>query len=227
MIIPTQFNYYSHIHMYSIIISLIISCILLILPNLIILKNYNIFLGFLLLLCKIFDSVFRVISEKEVIPNVFPIHMCNFSIIFTALFLIFNSNILFNISFFFSYGALFAIILPGINVYYNNLYVHIFMLNHFLQFVGIIYGFIYLNQYINFKGFLFSCITLNIIFIYSFIYNKIFQKYNINAMFLNDYMTPFLNFIKPFWFYQILLIFLTNLTFFVMYKVFSKKIFIL
>ena len=224
------FSYFSEIHFYTFIVSIIFSILLLLLPK--ILKKLNItlnfkmygtFLGFLILSFKILDSVYRVIYQYEPLTNVTLVHLCNFAVVFSGLYLIFKKEILFNITYFLSFGAIFALILPGVNYYYNPTYVYIFMITHALEFVAVIYGFYYLKATITFKGFKNSCIILLCMFLYAAIYNYIFKIDKINAMFLNDYIAPIVSFIKPFWLYRIILVSTMLFIMYLMYLPFSKK----
>lgn len=213
------FSYFSQIHIFSFIFSIIFSTILLTIPYFCgkfcgkVAKNknnffntYGTFLGIVAIGFKILDSIYRVLYQYENIPNVMLVHLCNFAVVFAGLYLITKSKILFNITYFLSFGAGFALILPGVTYYYNPTYVYIFMITHVLEFVAVIYGFYYLKDTITLEGFKKSCFILIGMFIYAAIYNYIFKYYNINAMFLNEYIAPFISFIKPFWLYRVILI---------------------
>lgn len=215
------FKYFSNIHIFSFIFSFIFSTILLTFPLLCgklcgnvenygnkqkFINFYGTFLGIIAIGFKILDSIYRILYQYEVIPNVMLVHLCNFAVVFAGLYLITKSKILFNITYFLSFGAAFALILPGVTYYYNPTYVYIFMITHALEFVAVIYGFYYLKDTITLDGFKKSCFILIGMFVYAAIYNYIFKSYNINAMFLNEYIAPFVSFIKPFWLYRVVLV---------------------
>lgn len=219
----TQFHYFSQIHLYTFAVSVIFCIFLLILPKIIKsidLNRYGTFLGILILGVKLFDSVYRVTHEFEPVYNVFPIHLCNFAAIAAGLYLIFKSRLLFNLTYFLSFGAAFALVLPGVTVYYNSFYVYVFMTAHALEFVAVIYGFIYLKEKIDFQGYLFSTVVLIGLFIYAAVYNLLFD---VNAMFLKYYIADMVSFIKPFSLYIILLITSMSFIMFLMYLPFRKK----
>lgn len=218
-----KFYYFSQIHIYTFIASILFSTLLLLIPKLfkkINLRNYGTFLGFFILGFKILDSVYRVTHEHEPVYNVIPIHLCNFAAIAAGLYLIYKTRFLFNLAYFLSFGAAFALVLPGVIVYYHPFYVYIFMIMHALEFVAVFYGFIYLKDKIDFKGYLMSSITLIMLFIYASIYNVFFP---VNAMFLKFYIAEIVSFIKPFELYIVVLILSMLFIMFMMYLPFRKK----
>lgn len=218
-----KFYYFSQIHIHTFIASILFSTLLLLIPKLfkkINLRNYGTFLGFFILGFKILDSVYRVIHEHEPVYNVIPIHLCNFAAIAAGLYLIYKTRFLFNLAYFLSFGAAFALVLPGVIVYYHPFYVYVFMIMHALEFVAVFYGFIYLKDKIDFKGYLMSSITLIMLFIYASIYNVFFP---VNAMFLKFYIAEIVSFIKPFELYIVVLILSMLFIMFMMYLPFRKK----
>lgn len=217
------FSYFSTIHLHSFIASALISIILLIIPKLykkINLQKYSVFLGIFVLSFKLLDSVYRVLYQYEPVYNTVPIHLCNFAAIAAGVYLIMRKRFFFNLLYFLSFGAAFALVLPGVTYYYYPVYVYIFMIMHALEFVGVIYGFVYLKEKITFKGFIGSCIVLLGLFLFSHFYN---MKFNTNAMFINDYIAPMVSFIKPFGLYIFVLIISMLFIMFLMYLPFSKK----
>lgn len=222
------FQYFSKIHIESLIFSIFFAILLITIPKVFKFKNdkhfkiYEKILGIFIIFFKFFDSFFRAVYEFEPIPSVMITHLCNFALIFGGLYLITQSKSLFNIAYFFSFGAFFALLLPGINQYYNWIYIYIFMISHILEFVAVIYGFLYSKVKIQKKGLIKSWILLIIIFTYGAIYNYIFRDLNLNAMFLKEYISPIVSFIKPFWLYRFILIFAILTFMYIMYIPFKN-----
>jgi len=215
--VAVKFYYFSQIHIHTFIASILFSILLLLIPKLfkkINLRNYGTFLGFFILGFKILDSVYRVTQD------VIPIHLCNFAAIAAGLYLICKTRFLFNLAYFLSFGAAFALVLPGVVVYYHSFYVYIFMIMHALEFVAVFYGFIYLKDKIDFKNYILSCIVLIMLFVYAAIYNTIFP---VNAMFLKAYIADLVSFIKPFELYIVILISSMLFIMFLMYLPFRKR----
>lgn len=200
---------FSTLHFQTLIVCIVAVFILLYIPKFFKFKDkksydtYGKFLGFLMISFKIFDSTYRVLYQREPIQNTFIINLCNFVLLFGGFYLITKSKTLFNLTYFLSFGAFFALILPGIGYYYYPSYAYVFMFAHILEFVAVIYGFIYFKEKITKRGLIRSCIILTIIFIYAYFYNMIFKSTNPNAMYLDDYISSLVSFVKPIWLYRI------------------------
>lgn len=201
------FSYFSPIHIETFVVSTLICIFLFYIPR--IFKNVNIekystILGYFLLIFKIIDSIYRLMYQNEPITNVMPIHLCNFAAIFAGLYLIFRTKFLYNTVYYLTFGPVLALILPGIIYYHDNYYVYIFMIMHALIVFTAFFGSAYLGGKPTKKGLIQSIITLLLIFLYAFTYNFIFK--GINAMFLRTHIISQVNFIKPIWLYDIVLI---------------------
>lgn len=223
-----NFTYFNEIHINSFILSIFLTFIFLFIPKIPILKNkinimkYATFLGILGLSIKLFESIYRVLFENFSIADSIPLHFCNFALIIAGLYLITKKSIFFNILYFFSFGALAAIILPGVGKYYTHFYVYLFMINHFFEIATVLFGFIYMKEQITFTGYRVSILVTSILFIISFFYNKLFGT---NFMFLETYIATFFEFIKPFYVYRVVLV----LSFFIIMTLmylFPKKFFL-
>ncbi len=204
-----NFTYFNKIHIHSFIFCSMLMLIMIGIPKTKFFKkhfnlnDYMTFLGFLCLIIKLFESIYRVLFENFSIADSIPLHFCNFALIIAGLYLITKKNIFFNILYFFSFGAVAAVILPGIGLYYHPFYVYLFMINHFFEIATVIFGFNYMKEKINFKGYIISILITAMLFFISYFYNNLFGT---NFMFLNEYIAPFFGFIKPFYIYRIVLI---------------------
>ena len=220
------FTYFSKIHIQSFIFGFFFAYILLIIPKFFKMKNknqlnaYATFLGFFALFCKIGDSIYRYLYQGETIPEVLLLYLCNFVVVIGAFYLITKNKKLFSITYLLSFGSIFALLLPAINYYHNDFYIYIFTITHIFIPIIVIYGFVYLKETITKKDFITGCIGLSAIFIYATIYNSIFKT---DAMFLKNYITPFVSFIKPFWLYRIVLVSCMFFLSFLMYLPFKNK----
>ena len=219
-----RFSYFSPIHIETFIVSILFCVFLFFIPKIfknINIKKYSIFLGYFLLIFKMVDSIYRLMYQNEPLNNVMPIHLCNFAAIFGGLYLIFRTKFLYNVVYYLSFGPVFALILPGITVYYNNYYVYIFMIMHALIIFAAAFGYEYFDERPTRKGLVKSMGVLLLIFLYAAIYNFIFK--NVNAMFLRDYIATMVNFIKPMWLYDIILILSMLFLEFLLYLPFAKR----
>ena len=201
------FSYFSPIHIETFIVSILFCIILFYIPKFfknLDINKYSTFLGYFLLIFKFIDSIYRLMYQNEPITNVTPVHLCNFAAIFAGLYLIFKTKFLYNAVYYLTFGPVLALILPGIIYYHDNYYVYLFMIMHALIVFTAFFGYTYLNDKPTKKGFFQSVITLLLIFLYAFIYNRIFKE--INAMFLKSHIIPQVKFINPIWLYDIVLI---------------------
>lgn len=191
------FSYFNQAHIVNLFFNLVLGLLILIIPKVSKIDKYKFgtFIGSFIIFLKIFETIYRLKYEHFSLAESAPLHFCNFTIIICGIYLISKNNILFNISYFFSFGALAALILPGVNTYYHPLFFALFMITHSMIIISVLYGFIWLNQRPNFNGFIASEITVLALFILAYFYNK---KFGTNFMFLKTYIAPFFDFIKPF-----------------------------
>ena len=192
-----SFSYYNYEHIVNLILCLILGLIILGIPKYtkINVNTFGTVLGYLILLLKIFETVYRIKYEHFTLPESLPLHFCNFTMIICGLYLITKNNILFNITYFFSFGAVMALILPGVTTYYHQLFFVLFMVSHASVVITMLYGFIWLKSKPTFTGMTVSIITVLLLFLASYLYNN---KFGTNFMFLKVYIVPFIDFIKPF-----------------------------
>lgn len=217
------FNYFDPIHIHAILTISLIFGILLIIPYFfkgIERRKYTTFLGIFAILFKTFDSFYRVIFEHEKWFNSVPLNLCNIAIIIGGLYLITRKNIFFNILYFWFSGAILAIILPDIKIYYHPIYVYIFMGTHLMEIFIVLYGFIHLDEPITFKGLIVSLISFLGLICIAKIWNYIFGT---NYLFVDNYIIPAINFIKPFGLYVFLFITLYMLSMIVIYLPFINN----
>lgn len=218
-----QFKYFNDVHIKTLLFFIIVGVIIVGLPYVMKgLENtkYTIYLGFLLILVKIIDSIHRVIYENEKIVEVLPFNLCNIAIILAGLYFIKRKNILINLVYFFSPGAVLAVLLPGIGTYRSSIYPYLFMATHSLEIIAIIYSLIWLKAKITKNGLKTAIIVYLVLSVIVKIFNNIM---GLNFMYLNDYIIPAVSFIKPIILYDIILVFLFILLMAIVYIPFMKK----
>lgn len=209
-----ELNTFSLLHISLIIYSAILFIVFTKIPKYIpqkFLNSYTTSLGIFLILLKIFDTFILLKYEGYRFIEALPLHICNISLIVGALFLITRKEILFNILYFFSFGAILAIIFPDFSTFNIWYYPFIYMTTHTFEYITIIYSLIYLNVSVTKQGYDATKIFMSILIFINLIIN---YNFNTNYMFLNNYASSFLSFIKPIWLYNILII----ITYFIVYK---------
>lgn len=212
-----KLHYFDKMHIQSLVFYIVFSIIFLMIPRFIKYKNirkFEIFFGIFAILSKLVDSLYRIYFEHHIPNDTLPLHLCNVSLLLGGIYLITRKNIIFNITYFYFFGAIIAVILPGIPIYETKLYVYMFMHTHFLEIIIVFYGYIYNSENITKKGLIYSIIIYIILVILSYFFNL---RYHTNYMFINDYIITSVRFIKPFYVYQITLITVMILSMIIMY----------
>lgn len=218
-----HFSYFDNAHITSMITLIIIGIVIILLPY--IFKGlekgrFTTGLGYFLIFLKIFDSIYRIVVEKHPWYETIPLNLCNMSIIFAGLYFITRKRIYFNFLYFWFSGAILAILLPDLKLYYHPIYPYVFMATHVLEVIAVFYGFIHLDERITLKGVYSAAIGYLTLVFLGAIWNNIFGT---NFMFVNNYIIPAVNFIKPFGLYVIVLLTLFELSIFLMYLPFAKN----
>lgn len=117
--------------------------------------------SFLILGFKIYSLVLRYKLGESAI-ELLPLHLCNITLIFCIFMMFFKSNTFFQISYFWSIGAIFAIITPDISYPPLSLLTFEFFITHFFIIFSIIYAVLYFKFRPTFLGFVSSFIILNL-----------------------------------------------------------------
>lgn len=129
-------------------------------------------IALIILVIKITELVFRHDFYGERVVNLLPLHLCNLSLVLAILMMLFNSKIIFQPVFFWSLGALFAIITPEIRDGIQNYATLSFFITHFFILFATLYGLIVFKFRPTKLGAIGSFIFLNIVAIALFFVNK-------------------------------------------------------
>jgi len=177
-------------------------------------------LGFIIIILNMFEIFYRIAYEEYALSAAMPFHICGISVFVAGIYLISRKDVFFQITYYYTFGAVLALILPGIDSYQHPLYFQLFMLNHMLVIIGCAYGLIWLNARPTLHGLKLSIILTLVLCPIIYVYNSI---YFTNFMFMNYYLIPKLSFITPFWFYQASLIMSIISVMICSYLLFRKK----
>ncbi len=148
------------------------------------------FSAIVILLIKIAELSFRHIYVGEPIYSLLPLHMCNLTLIIAILTMLTKSQKLFQLTYFWCLGALFAVITPDIKYSFPHPLTLSFYITHFYLLFAAIYGILFFNFKPTFKGWVNSFITLNIFAFIIFFINK---KLGTNYLYINkipDFSSP-------------------------------------
>lgn len=140
------------------------------------------FSGIVILLIKLAELSYRHIYVGEPIYSLLPLHMCNLTLIIAILTMLTKSQKLFQLTYFWCLGALFAVITPDIKYSFPHPLTLSFYITHFYLLFAAIYGILFFNFKPTFKGWVNAFITLNIFAFIIFFINK---KLGTNYLYVN------------------------------------------
>lgn len=148
------------------------------------------FSAIVILLIKLAELSYRHIYVGEPIYSLLPLHMCNLTLIIAILTMLTKSQKLFQLTYYWCLGALFAVITPDIKYSFPHPLTLSFYITHFYLLFAAIYGILFFNFKPTFKGWVNSFITLNIFAFIIFFINK---KLGTNYLYVNripDFSSP-------------------------------------
>ena len=140
------------------------------------------FSAIVILLIKIAELSYRHIYVGEPIYSLLPLHMCNLTLIIAILTMLTKSQKLFQLTYYWCLGALFAVITPDIKYSFPHPLTLSFYITHFYLLFAAIYGILFFNFKPTFKGWVNAFITLNIFAFVIFFINK---KLGTNYLYVN------------------------------------------
>lgn len=199
-----MFELFSLNHMYNIVGYTLISILFLVLPVYFNKNKYAKTSVYLILTIKISEIIYRYFIIKNNGVELLPLHLCNLGLILALITMYFKSYAAFEILYFWSIGAFFALLTPEVRNMFPSILNITFFTTHLYLFYVVLYGIIYWN-FKPTKGSLFKSITyLNIAAILIFFINP---KLGTNFMFINykpDFSSP-LDYFGPWPYYLIVI----------------------
>lgn len=136
------------------------------------------FLAVIALGVKITELVYRHHVFGEEIIGLLPFHLCNLTLILAIIMMLCSSRIVFQPLYFWSIGAIFAIITPEISLGFKDFASISFFITHFFIIFSVAYGIIHFNFKVTKLGAFSSFIFLNLIALgLYFLNNKLGTNY--------------------------------------------------
>ena len=115
-----------------------------------------------IIVIKAVELIIRHGVYGETILELLPIHLCNITLILAVIGMIFPSKELFQVIFYWSFGALAAILFPDARVSFPNFVGISFFITHFFIIFVVLYQLIFLGYRPNLKGLVGSFVCINI-----------------------------------------------------------------
>lgn len=131
---------------------------------------------------KIAELYYRHIFLGENISQMLPFHLCNLAIIISIFMMMFYSNVLFQLVYFWFVGAIFAIITPDIIFDYPNFFTISFFVTHFYLIFAALFALLHFRFRPTKKGLIFGFVIINM---WAFAVYFLNQKLGTNYLFVN------------------------------------------
>ena len=138
--------------------------------------------GILIFLVKLSELTYRHLHWGEPIKGLLPLHLCNITLIFSVLVLVFRMDFLFEPMYYWGIGAIFAIILPDTKYGYRNFATISFFVTHFFLLYSLLCCVLFFKLKPTLKGYWRSYIVINILALIVFFINR---GLGTNYMYLN------------------------------------------
>lgn len=158
----------------------------------------------IILIIKSAELTYRHISMGEPIVGLLPLHLCNLTLIFALLTMFTKSQSMFQLTYFWSLGALFAVITPDVKYSFPHPLTLSFYITHFYLIFAAIYGLLFFEYKPTFRGWVNSFISINILAVVIYFINT---KLGTNYLYVNripDFSSPLDHFGK--WPYYIIVV---------------------
>lgn len=139
---------------------------------------------------KITEVAYRYIYFKEPLIEMLPLHLCNLTFITAVLTMAFKSYFFFELTYFWTIGAFFAILTPEVKLSFPNFWNISFFSTHYYLFYTVIFCMSFWKFKPTKKSLIKALVYINIIFLFVFILNG---HLGTNYMYINykpDFNSP-------------------------------------
>ena len=177
-------------HLIILISGIVISMILLMFGVFIDKKHFARFTALIILIIKIVELCYRHIINGEQITHLLPLHLCNIALIFVIIMMMTGSKLLFQPCFYWSLGAVFALVTPDVTASLPNFVTFSFFITHFYILFGVVYAYLYFGYRPTLLGYFSSFVALNVICLIVYFINL---ELGTNYLFVNrvpDFTSP-------------------------------------
>lgn len=157
------FKLFSGEHIFMIVSTLVFFIFLLILANFFNKRNFAKVSAISIFILKSLELTYRHLYNGEEIVQLLPLHLCNITLVFVIIMMLSGSKTLFQLCYYWSLGALFAIITPDIKYSFPNFMTISFFITHFYIIFAVVYSYIYLKFRPTLLGYISAFLTINLI----------------------------------------------------------------
>lgn len=157
------FKLFSNEHFVLIFSNIVFFLFLLFIANFFDKKYFAKISALLILALKLTELSYRHLYNNEEIFELLPLHLCNITLIFIIIMMLSGSKTLFQLCFYWSVGAIFAVATPDVKYSFPNFMTMSFFITHFYIIFAVVYFYIYFNFRPAIWGYFTAFFTINII----------------------------------------------------------------
>lgn len=157
------FKLFSNEHFVLIFSNIIFSIFLLFIANFFDKRYFAKITAIVIFILKLAELSYRHLYNNEEIFELLPLHLCNITLIFVIIMMLSGSKSLFQLCFYWSVGAIFAVATPDVKYSFPNFMTVSFFITHFYILFAVAYFYLYFSFRPAIWGYFTAFFTINII----------------------------------------------------------------
>ncbi|MBM6690766.1 TIGR02206 family membrane protein [Fusobacterium mortiferum] len=157
------FKLFSNEHFVLIFSNIIFFIFLLFIANFFDKRYFAKITAIVIFILKLAELSYRHLYNNEEIFELLPLHLCNITLIFVIIMMLSGSKSLFQLCFYWSVGAIFAVATPDIKYSFPNFMTVSFFITHFYILFAVAYFYLYFSFRPAIWGYFTAFFTINII----------------------------------------------------------------
>lgn len=157
------FKLFSNEHFVLIFSNIIFFIFLLFIANFFDKRHFAKITAIVIFILKLAELSYRHLYNSEEIFELLPLHLCNITLIFVIIMMLSGSKSLFQLCFYWSVGAIFAVATPDVKYSFPNFMTVSFFITHFYILFAVAYFYLYFSFRPAIWGYFTAFFTINII----------------------------------------------------------------
>ena len=157
------FKLFSNEHFVLIFSNIIFFIFLLFIANFFDKRYFAKITAIVIFILKLAELSYRHLNNNEEIFELLPLHLCNITLIFVIIMMLTGSKSLFQLCFYWSVGAIFAVATPDVKYFFPNFMTVSFFITHFYILFAVAYFYLYFSFRPAIWGYFTAFFTINII----------------------------------------------------------------
>ncbi|MCF2699916.1 TMEM164-related integral membrane acyltransferase [Fusobacterium mortiferum] len=157
------FKLFSNEHFILIISNILFFTFLLFIANFFSKRYFAKISAITIFILKLAELTYRHLYNNEEIFQLLPLHLCNITLIFVIIMMLSGSKTLFQLCFYWSLGAIFAIATPDVKYSFPNFMTLSFFTTHFYILFAVVYAYIFFKFRPTLWGYFTAFFVINLI----------------------------------------------------------------